>query len=528
MLGNHPDFEGKSNTNKLRRISLSFVNQFKLLEELTLAGNPIKNIPTEVFNKGDFFAENVLEPVRNYLQDLQKGRLLNKTLKLIFIGNGSVGKTQIAKRLVEQNQFVFNEQHDSTHAIVLMKRTLGEVELQLWDFAGQDLYHATHRLFMQTRALFVLVWDFENEQQDFHEWEGKKYKNEKRLYWLEYAKCFGQDSPILVLQNKVDSETDAEHKDLEETYDHFKNQYPILDFLQVSAKTGKGFKLLERVLKKRFRTHPTLRQHLQQELPTTWVKVRERIELLQKSGKKTMEVADFKVLCSEAGIPQSSSTLLNYLHDTGVLYYRSGYFDNRILLNQDWAIKAIYKVLHRTSDYAEVLLHQKGHLDYENLCEIWKDNSDTERTLFVDFMLSTELCFETTIGKKKWELKPLEERTFVLPQFLPADKPNEVLFWEKERQIRQLEEVIPYDFLPKVFVERFIVKAHRFSHVQLMWQKGLLLQTEEGFAVVEADYSHSQQIVIYATHQVLIDKILEELVERVKSKPKSRVMHLLF
>jgi Leucine-rich repeat (LRR) protein len=55
--------------NQIQEITLDFLNNFPRLEDLRLAGNPIKNLPEEIFNHED---ENVLTPVRHYLEDLER------------------------------------------------------------------------------------------------------------------------------------------------------------------------------------------------------------------------------------------------------------------------------------------------------------------------------------------------------------------------------------------------------------------------------------------------------------------------
>jgi hypothetical protein len=43
-------------------------------------------------------------------------------------------------------------------------------QIHLWDFGGQEYYHATHRLFMSNNILYLLIWEtatnhqYENEQ----------------------------------------------------------------------------------------------------------------------------------------------------------------------------------------------------------------------------------------------------------------------------------------------------------------------------------------------------------------------------
>ncbi|NJO90657.1 MAG: hypothetical protein HC831_18130 [Chloroflexia bacterium] len=38
------------------------------------------------------------------------------------------------------------------------------------DFAGQDIYHATHRFFLSQRSLYALVSDERKENTDFKYW----------------------------------------------------------------------------------------------------------------------------------------------------------------------------------------------------------------------------------------------------------------------------------------------------------------------------------------------------------------------
>ncbi len=239
------------------------------------------NIPPEVVQE-----ENCLTDLHRYLLDLEEGGEPNKEVKILLIGNGNVGKTQIAKRLELQNSFVFDAQHNSTHAISLLQRQLScsflpteGLLLNLWDFGGQDIYHATHRLFMSTRALFLLVWDKESEAAPYHTWHGHKYKNEPLQYWLSYAQYFGENSPIIVVQNKIDATEHLNDPHPEPAQNELQKLYPAINnFVGLSAKIGKGFVVLERVIAQVFEQNPMLKADLlNKKLPKTWVQVRDRI-----------------------------------------------------------------------------------------------------------------------------------------------------------------------------------------------------------------------------------------------------------
>ncbi|MCG8330775.1 MAG: leucine-rich repeat domain-containing protein [Chitinophagales bacterium] len=498
--------------NQIQKIDLTFLNTLKALTELYLSDNPIQNLPKEIFDK----TKNVLSPVRHYLEDLEKSSHPNREVKLVFIGNGSVGKTQIARRLALGKDFIFDEQHKSTHGIEQLPCQLETADseintlyLKLWDFAGQDIYHATHRLFMQTKAVFVLVWDAENEQKEDHTFQGKPYKNEKLRYWLEYAKCFGKGSPILLVQNKIDRLEDQSQKLLKELEAEYRTQYPISDIIRLSAKSGKGFTLLKESIINTFIQDADLRQQLLIDLPTAWVNVRTALRNQRTDGAKELSWKKFESVCESFEVQKSAKTIVQFLHDTGVLYYRHNYFNNRIILDQAWAIHAIYQILDRSSHYYEVLEHHQGQLNYTRLCKIWPKYTDEERTLFIDFMLSCELCFETTEDKKYGT--PLSERTFTVPQLLPPACPEQVGFQLQRRPLLE-EYILIFRFLPKVFIQRFIVQAYRLAEPQHMWQSGILLSNGQGRALVTANYQASQIHILYNPEAVLLrDKIIEKL-----------------
>ncbi len=320
--------------NQLRRFDFEDFEGLHFLESLYLKGNKVQKDLQVVLEEND----NCLRDYRRYYEDSKKtGSGHNNELKVILIGNGSVGKTQIAKRLENPKGYEHCDAHKSTHAIELRQRTMevedyftdddSEVEssliLNIWDFGGQDIYHATHRMFLQTNALFLLVWDCENEGKPSHCYNGVDYKNEKLRYWLEYATCFGEDSPILVVQNKMD---DTKHfREMENARkSSLKKYYPnIRQFLKVSAKLGTGIYDLEDEILKLYEGDPELlRAFKENKLPNGWLAVRDRIRTEQKkgeTGKKVIDLEIFQGWCADAKVGDSWKTIVAFLHNTGVV-----------------------------------------------------------------------------------------------------------------------------------------------------------------------------------------------------------------
>ena len=66
--------------------------------------------------------------------------------------------------------------------------------LNVWDFGGQEIYHATHQFFLTKRSLYVLLDDTRTDHKSVHD-EGFKY-------WLEIVDLLGDHSPVLIFQNE--------------------------------------------------------------------------------------------------------------------------------------------------------------------------------------------------------------------------------------------------------------------------------------------------------------------------------------
>lgn len=148
---------------------------------------------------------NCLPAVRAHFADLQAGEEHDRELKLIVLGNARVGKSSILKRLIHNT---FDPQEPSTHAIRLeswpMKCGDESVQINVWDFGGQDIYRNTHRLFLRSRALFLVVWDKETETQPSYQEDGFTFGHEPLKYWLDYVEDVAPGAPVIVVENKCD------------------------------------------------------------------------------------------------------------------------------------------------------------------------------------------------------------------------------------------------------------------------------------------------------------------------------------
>ncbi len=158
---------------------------------LILYKTQIPGVPAEVLSQDD--ETNCLDLLRAHLEDLKTGRDAAADIKLMILGNGRVGKTQICRRLRGEN---YDDTVEFTHGILVTSAPLparGDHggRLQIWDFGGQDIYHGTHALFMRSRAIYPLVWIPQAESTEEYHHSGTVFRNRPLAYWLDYVRHFG-------------------------------------------------------------------------------------------------------------------------------------------------------------------------------------------------------------------------------------------------------------------------------------------------------------------------------------------------
>ncbi len=155
--------------------------------------------------------------------------------KVVLLGEGTVGKTSLAHRLVEDKYVV----RDRTHGMNVWRLDVPlppdvnlEREALLWDLAGQEDYRLIHQLFLEETALALLLV---NPQKDdpFVE-AGDWLKALKTATGNKKSKC--EASRLLIF-----SQIDVGGMKLGSSkIERFCEQYDFAEWLSTSAKTGEN------------------------------------------------------------------------------------------------------------------------------------------------------------------------------------------------------------------------------------------------------------------------------------------------
>ena len=183
------------------------ITELRNLQTLDLRENEQLKIPPEILEKYED-APRILRYIEQLAGEEEK-RPLNEA-KMLLVGEAGVGKTSLLKMLIEGKA----DPHEPTTEGIDIRRwplAIGEddpVYLNIWDFGGQEIYHATHQFFLTKRSLYLLVLN------------AREGETRGRLdYWLKIIAGFGGDSPVIVVANWSDEHRlELNRRDLQRKY----------------------------------------------------------------------------------------------------------------------------------------------------------------------------------------------------------------------------------------------------------------------------------------------------------------------
>jgi internalin A len=442
--------------NNLASLPISLLN-LKQLKNLYLHGNESLGLPTEVLGGSwrDSGAQASAQKVLKYYFRMRGGerRPLNEA-KLILVGRGAVGKTSIVNQLVN-GKFTDEKKTEGikiTEWPLKVGRKKDDVRLNVWDFGGQEIMHATHQFFLTERSLYLLVLSGREGVEDAD-----------AEYWLKLIQSFGGNSPVLVVLNKI-----KEHP-FDVNRNALKQKYPFIrEFIRTDCKAGAGIVQLRRAVER----ETDGLEHLRDAFPSAWFSIKDKLSGMKKNY---LSFSEFRKECANLGEEdtEEQERLAFYLHVLGIaLNYRD---DPRLqdthVLNPQWVTNGIYKILN--SDRLE---RQKGEIRLSDLPNILDKRKYPAKMhgFLLGLMKKFELCFSFTD----------DEERYLIPELLDKQEPEAAREFEPEEC---LNFQYHYPVLPEGLLPRFIVRTHILGDEKSLWRTGVILEFEGSRALVKAD-----------------------------------------
>ena len=467
--------------NQLINLSPSLA-QLVHLTNLELDNNPLNPALQSAY---DACSEGKYQPLFAYLRSLETNAEPLYEAKLVLVGEGNVGKTTLLKALKGKAGEAPQEHEPTTHGVEIDIHGLRlphpakdgvKIQLNAWDFGGQDVYRVTHQFFFSRRSLYLLVWE---PRRGVQQGQVEDWLNMIRLR-------VGDDARVIIVSTHC--KTGERIARIDQPV--FKQQYGdmIVGFHEVDSlvpdeATGEMVGIAE--LKKVIAEHASKLEQMGMGFNRDWKAARD--ELLARPEPRISFDA-FSGVCAARGLSGiDTETLAHLMHDLGYIVHYSDDEKLRddVILKPEWLTKAIGFVLEdrKTQEL-------DGILPDNRLYQVWHDHSfegepryDAELyPFFLRLMEKYDVCYRLPEGDASLVAQHVPQiRPTNLP-WLPEEEP-------KENQ-RRLGMVCVMDDAPPGLVPWMIVRTHDYAFPvgqhSPHWQKGMFLRNNShGEAMLE-------------------------------------------
>jgi internalin A len=332
-----------------------------------------------------------------------------------------------------------------------------DITLNVWDFGGQEIMHATHQFFLTERSLYLLVLNGR---------QGREATDAE--YWLELIHSFGGDSPIIVVLNKIKEHPfDVNRRDLEQKFPN------IRAFIKTDCEASIGIDDLQMLIEQQ----TDKLEHLRDPFPSSWFEIKQQ---LARMSENYISFEQYRAICQQDGESDihAQDSLAVHLHNLGIAlnYKHDPRLRDTHVLNPRWVTNGIYTLLN-----ADQLAQNNGVIDITDLPQILDHQAyPPERHCFLlELMRKFELCF------------PFQEaeNRYLIPDLLDQQQPLEADDFDPATCLNFRYQ---YPISPEGLLPRFIVHTHVLSNQSRRWRTGVILEFEGNQALVKANRQDRQ------------------------------------
>jgi Leucine-rich repeat (LRR) protein/GTPase SAR1 family protein len=465
--------------------------QLEHLEHLDLNENSLNPALQSAYEAG-------LDELMAYLRSLADAEPLHEA-KLVLVGEGKVGKTTLLKALKGREGEAPKKGETTTHgveididALHLPHPELKDVNIQLntWDFGGQDVYRVTHQFFFSRRSLYLLVWE---PRMGVQQCQVEDWLNMIRLR-------VGNDARVIIISTHCKTGERIARIDR----DVFQRDYSAMivgfhevDSLVEDIATGEMIGIAE--LKKIIAEQAAQLEQMGMGFNRNWKAARDE---LIKHPDPRISYLTFTQICANHSLNEiDTETLAHLMHDLGYIIHYSD--DERlkddVVLQPEWLTKAIGFVLEdRTTQEMD------GILPDSRLYDVWHDHKFENEPrykaeiypFFLRLMEKYDVSYRLPDGTGSLVAQHVPQVRPELPwlpgQEIPAD-------------LRRIAMVCAMEEDPPGLVPWMIVRTHDYAlelahgdgnDHRLHWQKGMFLcHPPHGDAMLE---KRGREFHIYA------------------------------
>lgn len=459
------------------------------LKNVILTGNKKIEIdfPSEVLNADwqavKFYSEN------------SKKNIPFKNVKILLLGNPNIGKSNLLEYL-ETNQIP--QRNELTHGVVYKKIAINDINFHIWDFGGQEYFHATHKLFFSPNALNIILWG-KHEARIHEELKNHNFNLDYWLRTIEQLTKIDKPQEVLVIENKTDlnnpkySATPQNQIKYVENYNSLNISF--LDFCLIELKKTENFK--DRLIELSGKIISNFNY------PAFFEVFWKRIENLDK---------DFVTIEEINNRPRIENTIsaVKIFHNMGMLLYFPDIIANKVFVKPQILLELLYE---------KVLGQSKK--DRLSKIEIQNAISGNSLQLSVEEIISLlkyfDLCFEIDE----------EKNTYFIPQFLKEQNPFVTVFEKNTFEFCNIKVKADHYLMSLAMLKVFTKYGNNVKSKEnkeyLFWNNGIIIEKGNQILMIKFD-RENQTIQLYQSKNNTNFNLQREIVDFILNIPHVGVM----
>lgn len=440
----------------------SFIKELPTLRTLDLRRNKglLEKIPEEILNN-----PHDAQKIINYLITTESDAKPLNEAKIVVIGEADFGKTLLIRRLIYKD---YVETKSTTGIKIERWKDVSvngqDVQLNVWDFGGQEIMHSTHQFFFTKRTLYILVVNARRNEDRSNTEE-----------WLKRIQSFGGDSPIIIVGTKIDQNQrddvqqgqgyfDVSEQELKNKFVNIKGFYKVCSDVRKTKYDDKWQEFENGLI-----AEIGGLKNLHQPFPADWFAIKDQLQ--EMKDKKIPHISNNEYLksCLKKNIEDniSQETIREFLNDIGIIIYFKDIFD-KMIFNPEWITQGVYALTDNPS-----IIRNDGVLEFSQLEGILSPKGYTpeEHKFILDLMKKFELCVDIESGRR-----------FLIPDLLLEVKEKYTGEWKNTLGFQYHYET----FLKSIFT-KFVVRMYRYIYQKTWWKNGVVLEHEGSKALVKFD-----------------------------------------
>ena len=390
-------------------------------------------------------------------------------VRVLLLGPGGAGKSSLADRLqgntVEKVKCVtpgVNYQH---HQPLNLRKTFPnyrlvhkQLDLFLWDFGGQTIFHGLHRAFLHENCVYILVVDSRHEQAPDD--------------WLHQIRHLaGSQTKVLLVTNQ--------YEECKTPQNETRLLREFSDLLSVESFFY--FSCLDCVNDMEVDFQRFVMQLIQNSLQSQKMVLKETLDVQKALQKRYQEKNDvflelddleevIEATTSKADIAEEMSEKLQQLG----FIVKVDHFETSYCLKPEWAIDHSYELI-----YSKALRNSNGLMTFKSLGQCFEKRLKTRHMKhLIDFLQERSLCHKLSSSDE-----------FFFPDAAKANEPELVSHVMKDEKALVLRFDMPYlplGFHAHLVHNLFVINAEVGIQSQSdIWRQGFILRKGSSQAVVQ-------------------------------------------